>query len=211
MFPTLPDRKTARPRERILLTAHALFYRHGIRSTGIDRVIAESEVAKVTFYRHFPSKHDLILAYLEARHQLWMAWFTDALRRHATTPRDPLNAIVPALGEWICAEAYQGCAFINAVGEFRETLPGVVTIARRHKQAMTDAIAELIPASEDRQRQAQALALALDGAMVRAQLDDSPEIALQSLQQLIDALRADRQQPASPLVAAKHLAPRRKR
>ena len=56
------------PRERILRTAHDLFYRDGIRATGIDRVIAESGVAKVTFYRQFPSKDDLVLAYLDFRH-----------------------------------------------------------------------------------------------------------------------------------------------
>ena len=70
-------------RDRLLHTAHALFYRDGIRATGIDRVIAESGVTKVTFYRHFPSKNDLICAYLEYRHTGWMAWFGDALQRHA--------------------------------------------------------------------------------------------------------------------------------
>ena len=67
-------------RDRLLHTAHALFYRDGIRATGIDRVIAESGVTKVTFYRHFPSKNDLICAYLEYRHTGWMAWFGDALQ-----------------------------------------------------------------------------------------------------------------------------------
>ncbi len=61
------------PRERILLAAHDLFYRESTRATGIDRVIAESGVAKVTLYRHFPSKNDLICEFLEYRHLLWMA------------------------------------------------------------------------------------------------------------------------------------------
>mgnify|MGYP000526508498 CR=1 FL=1 len=52
-------------RERILHTAHALFYREGIRATGIDRITGEAHVTKVTFYRQFPSKHDLVAAYLE--------------------------------------------------------------------------------------------------------------------------------------------------
>lgn len=62
-------------RERILLAAHDLFYREGIRATGVDKVIAAAGVTKVTFYRHFPSKHDLIRAFLEYRHGIWMAWF----------------------------------------------------------------------------------------------------------------------------------------
>lgn len=60
-------------RQRVLLTAYRLFYRDGIRATGIDRVIAESGTTKATFYRHFPSKNDLVSAYLVHRHDRWMA------------------------------------------------------------------------------------------------------------------------------------------
>src|SRR3954468_10276705 len=84
------------PDARILRAAHDLFYGDGIRATGIDRVIAESGVAKVTFYRRFPSKDDLVLAYLDFRHERWMAWFTDALARHG----GHVGAIAPALAEW---------------------------------------------------------------------------------------------------------------
>ena len=70
---TTLDRQDLPASERILLTAHDLFYREGIRATGIDRVIAESGVTKVTFYRHFPSKNELILAFLAYRHERWMA------------------------------------------------------------------------------------------------------------------------------------------
>ncbi|HFJ8955946.1 TPA: TetR/AcrR family transcriptional regulator, partial [Serratia liquefaciens] len=62
------------PRQRILLTAHDLFYRDGVRATGIDRIISESGVAKVTFYRHFPSKNELIEAFLAYRHEQWLSW-----------------------------------------------------------------------------------------------------------------------------------------
>src|SRR6185436_2086359 len=80
------------PYDRILQAAHDLFYRDGIRATGIDRVIAESGVAKLTFYRQFASKDDLILAFLDYRHERWMAWFTAALARHGGDAR----ALVPA-------------------------------------------------------------------------------------------------------------------
>ena len=63
------DTSTLPARERILVTAHELFYRDGLRATGIDRLIAESGVAKLTFYRHFPSKDDLIRTFLDYRHQ----------------------------------------------------------------------------------------------------------------------------------------------
>lgn len=173
-------------RERILLTAHELFYRDGIRATGIDRVIAESGVAKLTFYRHFPSKNELVREFLEYRHRHWMAWFVDALQRHGGDSK----ALVPALGEWFGGDGYRGCAFINSVGELGETLPEVVAITRRHKQDMADAIAQLLPASRQRKRLAMYLALAVDGAIVRTQFDQHPEAALVSLERIRKSLLA---------------------
>jgi AcrR family transcriptional regulator len=171
-------------RERILQTAHDLFYLDGVRATGIDRVIAESGVTKVTFYRHFPSKNDLIRAYLEYRHQRWMAWFTEALARHGGNP----DAIVPALGEWFRDGQYRGCAFINSVGELGGALPDVLEIARSHKQDMTTAIAAVLPKSRQRAKIAQAVALSIDGAIVRAQFDSSPDGALSALDRIVKSL-----------------------
>lgn len=173
-------------RERMLLTAHELFYRDGIRATGIDRVIAQSGVTKVTFYRHFPSKNDLILAFLAYRHQRWMAWFADALRRHGGA----VTALVPALKEWFGADNFRGCAFINSVGELGPSLPGVVEIAQRHKNDMVTAIASLLPPSAQREQDAQAIALAVDGAIVRAQMDQHPDAALQALNRVVQSLLA---------------------
>ena len=176
-------------RDRILLTAHALFYREGIRATGIDRVIAESGVTKVTFYRHFRSKNDLVVAYLDYRHALWMAWFEEALSRHGADQRG-IAALVPALAEWLRDDQYRGCAFINGVGELGGALPEVAGIARRHKAAMTSAIARWLPPSRQRRRDAQALAVAVDGAIVHAQYEETPDAALKALQRLVDAVRA---------------------
>ena len=172
------------PRDRILRTAHDLFYRDGIRATGIDRVIAESGVAKVTFYRQFPSKDDLILAFLEHRHERWMAWFVDALARHGGTPA----AIAPALAEWLRGADYRGCAFLNSVGELAAALPEVLEATRRHKQDMTAAITRLMKPAPGRARTARALALAIDGAIVQAQYLASPEAAIDSLACVAKAL-----------------------
>ncbi len=171
-------------RERILHTAHELFYRGGVRATGIDRIIAESGVTKVTFYRHFPSKNDLIRAYLAYRHARWMAWFTEALARHGGRP----DAIVPAMGEWFRDTHYRGCAFLNSVGELAGALPDVIEITRSHKQDMTAAIAAVLPQSRQRAKNAQAVALAIDGAIVRAQFDASPDAALAGLDRIIQSL-----------------------
>jgi AcrR family transcriptional regulator len=173
------------PFERILLAAHDLFYRDGIRATGIDRVIAESGVAKKTFYRAFPSKDDLIVAFLEYRHQNWMMWFNEALERHGAN----LQALVPALAEWFESEAYRGCAFINSVVEVGGTHADAVDIARRHKRDMADAIRKLLPAaSRTAKADAQALAMAVDGAIIAAQFEDSPAVALKSLARIVRAM-----------------------
>lgn len=179
-----PSLATMPARDRILLTAHDLFYREGIRATGINRVIAESGVTKVTFYRHFPSKNDLILEFLEYRHRRWMAWFADALQRHGGN----LAALTPTLGEWFHDPGYRGCTFINSVGELGGELPAVKEIARRHKLEMVDAIAALMPPSEQRDLNAQALALAVDGAIVRSQFEPAPEAALQAFDRILRAL-----------------------
>jgi AcrR family transcriptional regulator len=184
---TDPGSASLSARERILHTAHDLFYLEGVRATGIDRVIAESGVTKVTFYRHFPSKNDLIVAYLEYRHQRWMAWFSDALARHGGGPA----AIVPAVGEWFRDARYRGCAFINSVGELGGALPEVVEIARRHKDDVIAAIAAVLPASRQRVKLAQAVALAIDGATVRAQFDPSPDLALSALDRIVKSLLKD--------------------
>ena len=171
-------------RERILLAAHDLFYRDGIRATGIDRVIAESGVAKLTFYRHFPSKNDLVREFLGYRHRRWMDWFVDALQRHGGGSK----ALVPALTEWFGSAGYRGCAFINSVGELGDMLPEVMEITRRHKQDMADVIAGLLPPSRRRRQLALDLALAVDGAIIRARFDQDPAAALASLERIRKSL-----------------------
>jgi len=183
--PVTPDMPA---RQRVLWTAGRLFYQEGIRATGIDRVIAESGVTKVTFYRHFASKNELVCAYLHHRHERWMAWFTDALARHAKA--GGLATLLAAMGEWLGDEGFRGCAFLNGVSELGEALPEVVAITREHKADMTAAIAGLLPASRRRASLARAAALAVDGAIVQAQFDASPDTALASLALLLKALEA---------------------
>ncbi|MDH0867357.1 helix-turn-helix domain containing protein [Mitsuaria sp. GD03876] len=177
-------------RDRILRTAHDLFYAEGIRATGIDRVIAASGVTKVTFYRHFPSKNDLILAYLALRHERWMTWFTGALERHGGAAQGA-GALAPALAEWFDGQAlgeFRGCAFLNGVGEMGPALPEVIAVTRRHKEDMTEAIAALLPASRQRRKVAAALAVAVDGAIVQAQFADDPAPVVKGLQLIAERL-----------------------
>lgn len=177
-------------KERILRKAHDLFYAEGLRSTGIDRVIAEAGVTKVTFYRHFPSKNDLILAYLNLRHEQWMQWFTEALARHGGESNGA-KALPPVMKEWFSGEAlgdFRGCAFLNGVSEMGPAMPAVIEVTRQHKQQMTDTIEAMLPRSRQRRRTAEALAIAVDGAIVQAQYCGDPAIALRALQFVVEQL-----------------------
>lgn len=186
-------------RERILRSAHDLFYRDGIRATGVDRIIAESGVAKLTFYRHFASKDALVRAFLDLRHRHWMAWFIDALGRHGAAAPEPGNGrlllLAPVLEEWVTQPAFRGCAFINSSVEIAQALPEAVAIARAHKAEMTQVIAQLLPPSALRTLLADAAALAFDGAIVRAQMAadaDERQAAVATLRAVLSTLVARR-------------------
>jgi AcrR family transcriptional regulator len=174
-------------RERILHTAHELFYREGIRATGVDRVIAEAGVTKVTFYRHFPSKNDLVQAFLAFRHERWMHWFTDALARQTARGRSGVQAVAEAMSEWFAQDDFRGCAFINAVVELGGSQPEVAAASQSHKQAMAKAIRGLLPPSRHRKADADAIAMAVDGAIVRAQYAQTPSEALAPLKRLLQS------------------------
>ena len=173
-------------RERILVTAHDLFYRDGIRATGVDRIIAASGVAKLTFYRHFASKDDLVRAFLEDRHERWMAWFVDALGRHGAVPGGGLAPLADALAEWFADPAFRGCAFINTVAEVGGSLSGALAIAQRHKADMTEVIAGLLPSGPHQAGAALSAAVAVDGAIVQAQIAGAAR-ALAALRPLLNA------------------------
>ncbi|MGQ2998589.1 MULTISPECIES: TetR/AcrR family transcriptional regulator [unclassified Variovorax] len=191
-------------RERILLTAHDLFYADGIRATGIDRVIAASAVTKVTFYRHFPSKDDLVRAFLDHRHARWMAWFVDALGRRGAHERSgdaqALLLLADVMAEWFTDPVFRGCAFINAVAEVGGSVEGAAERARDHKREMVEVIADLLPTTlPQRMALAQAAAIGIDGAIVKAQMGGAELVreAVEDLRRLLRAL-ADAAAPTSP-------------
>ncbi len=191
-----PDPQPALPaRQRILETAERLFYGEGIRSTGIDRIIAEAGVTKVTVYRHFPSKDTLIEAFLETRHTTWTADFRAMLTKYrdAQSPRErkaaPLFPLYQAVSDIIHNAAFRGCAFANTVAEMGPTLPVVLEIARRHKDEMREAIAALLPESKSSARIAWAATLAMDGTIVNAQTGgQSATDALAGLKMMLETL-----------------------
>jgi AcrR family transcriptional regulator len=105
-------------RDRILDAAYDLFSADGIRAVGIDAILERSGVAKMTLYRHFPSKQELALAYLEERDARWThEWLEAEVTARATDPRERLLAIFDVFDEWFRRPDFEGCAFINVMLE----------------------------------------------------------------------------------------------
>ncbi len=105
-------------RDHLVDTALEMFCRDGFHATGIDKILAQAGVAKMTLYNHFRSKDELILAVLRRRDERFRRAFVRAVERRASAPRDRLLAIFDALGEWFCRNDFTGCTFINASAEY---------------------------------------------------------------------------------------------
>lgn len=183
--------QTPGARERIVETASRLFYRDGLRATGVDTIIAESGVAKMSFYRHFPSKSDLVEEFLRRRHDRWMAWFTQAVERRLKRPGAGLEAVADALREWFEEPDFRGCAFINAFAETPLPHAEQNAIAREHKEQLRsflEKLAERLSLKDPKNSAAQAMII-IEGTIVRAQMTGDPEVpaTCKQLLQLIGA------------------------
>ena len=108
-------------RERILATAYTLFCEHGIRAVGVDTIIERSNVAKMTLYRHFHSKDDLVLAVRDRRERLWTReWLEQTVMRRPDIPDDRLLAIFDVFDGWFRRRSFEGCLFVNALLEIED-------------------------------------------------------------------------------------------
>ena len=112
-------RPSSDARQRILDGAYDLFSRRGIRAVGVNELIARSGVAKGTFYNHFRSKEDLVLAFMEQREQLWTRdWVEAEARQRGGTPEERLLAIFDLFDEWFQRPDFEGCSFVNVLLEY---------------------------------------------------------------------------------------------
>ena len=121
-----PDAAGATPnaRERILAASYRLFARRGVLGVGVDEVIERSHVAKATFYKHFPSKNDLVLAYLERREHEWTIGLVEAgSEKRGDTAEERLLAIFDVFDEWFRGDDFDGIAFITVLLEMGRSHP----------------------------------------------------------------------------------------
>nr|WTA70117.1 TetR/AcrR family transcriptional regulator [Micromonospora sp. NBC_00855] len=171
------DEPTARPseaRSKLLRTATRIFYAEGIHSVGVDRIIAEAKVTRATFYRHFPSKDDLILAYLREVHQLERGMVDEALAANRS-PVDPLLAIAGSIAQNIQSPGFRGCAFLNAAAEYPDTNHPVHQELMAHRQWFLDTITMLMARvhEETADPAARHFVMLRDGAMAAGCLSDA--------------------------------------
>jgi AcrR family transcriptional regulator len=166
------DSKRSEPRERLLRTASDIFYRDGIHAVGVDRVISEAGVTRATFYRHFPSKEDLVQAYLGLEDDTLRGMFT-AGKDSATDPDNMLELIIGAIAEDITHNHTRGCPFINASAEYPDAGSPVRRTVRAHRDWFQGELrAALVAAGRtDADEKARALSLLRDAALVGGYLD----------------------------------------
>jgi AcrR family transcriptional regulator len=158
-------------RDQLLDTAARLFYARGFQAVGVDEIVAESGVAKMTLYRHFPAKDDLIVAYLKRSTDAFSDWLESALAR-ADTPREQLVAVFTALAELTQSDACLGCTFQVSAAEFPDPTHPAHRIAVDHKRGVRSRFAELAKEAGLREPTvlADQLLLLMDGAWVAARM-----------------------------------------
>jgi AcrR family transcriptional regulator len=174
----------ASPRDRLLGTASRLFYAEGIHTVGVDRLVAEAGVTRATFYRHFPAKEDLVVAYLQGRHEEIRAGAEAAITGRKAA--DALVTVLDFVGESTCALDFRGCPFINAAAEYPDPAHPVRQVVSRHRAWFWDTLHLLVVEAghPDPDHVTGVLVLLRDGALQGGELDD-PTFVRTTLQRAI--------------------------
>lgn len=169
-------------RDHLVDTALSLFSRNGFHATGIDRILSESGVAKMTLYKHFRSKDELILAALRRNDELHRNWFMREVERLAMTPRERLLALFTALENWFRDEKFCGCCFINAIAEYSDIEDPIHAAAAEHKRLLRAYVRELAEAAQVKNAEglADQLMLLMEGAIISTQVTRNPALAQQA-------------------------------
>lgn len=167
----------AATRARILTAASELFYAQGIRATSADRIIEQVGITKVTFYRHFRTKSDLVVAYLGQQAAAERAWMESV--RRTGDPVGTLRTLATDIGAASCRPGFRGCAFINAAAEFSDPDDPARRAVDAHRRWMLDLFAEIAEeaGAEDVDAVARQLMVLRDGAMVNGYLGDAATVA----------------------------------
>ncbi|MBL1098832.1 TetR/AcrR family transcriptional regulator [Streptomyces coffeae] len=184
-------------RTRVLDVAEGLFYGRGVQSVGMDEIRTASQVSLKRLYQLFPSKGELVEAYLERRDIRWR----EALARHVEAEGDPearILAVFDWLHGWFTEPDFRGCGFINSFGELGVTTPAVADAARAHKEAFRVYLGRLVADAGRPAALAGQLALLAEGAMTTAAICGSAESARQAQDAARVLLEASAGAPGRP-------------
>ena len=164
-------------RERLLSTASRLFYSEGIRAVGVERILAEAPVTRATFYRHFPSKEDLVLAYLRGVDAQTVATVQAAVAESASAA-DAVRRVGTAVADDLVRPEFRGCAFLKAAAEYSDPQDPVRQLVLAHRSWYRDALTRLFsevfgssPRRGQPEHAAEHFVMMRDGVMSGAHLD----------------------------------------
>ncbi len=157
-------------RDHLMATAWRLFYRDGFRAVGIDLILAEAGVAKMTLYNHFSSKEELIVALLEKRDRELRTSMAATVEAAGKSPAKRLLAVFDWLEAWFGSPDFNGCVFIRALSEYPEATHAIHRTAWNHKVAVKEMLAQLCTAAgaSNPAGLSETLSLLIDGAIVAA-------------------------------------------
>ena len=160
-------------RARLLTSASRLFYTEGLHSVGIDRVIADAGVTRATLYRHFPSKDDLLVAYLTGADKAIRAQVETA-RADGGPPEDVVRAVAATITDGIRSPGFRGCAFLNAAAEYPDPAHPVHQAVLAHRQWFLSTVTELLAETGETAPEpaARHFVMLRDGAMAAGCLSD---------------------------------------
>jgi len=134
----------ASARERIDLATYELFSRHGVRAVGVDAVVDRAGVAKKTLYSHYPSKEELVLAFLRRREELWTrGWLEQGVERRSASPAERLLAVFDVFDRWFHRSDFEGCAFVKVLLEHDDPAHPIRKSAEAHLRAVRDFVRQL--------------------------------------------------------------------
>jgi AcrR family transcriptional regulator len=153
------------PRERILEAADRLFYADGVRATGTEKIMALSEVAKATFYRHFPSKNDLVIAYLEYRDRSFFEYLDSPARP------ENIHEALARIERVVNRADIIGCPFLRIAAEYPDFSHPFHRIAIAHEIKFLDYLTDVLtPLAIDTRAAAAAILSVIDGALTTRML-----------------------------------------
>ncbi len=191
--PTASSRKSPK-RDQLLDAAFRLFYLSGFHAVGIDTILAEAGVAKMTLYNHFKSKDELIVAALERRAEEILAHRSAALEAAGNDPISQIEALFNAYENWFRTPDFNGCAFIRAISEYPDQASPVNQAVRRQKQILIDRIEAITTElrAPDPETLAQQIYLLAEGAILRAHTFKDPAAAQKAKAAAIELIEAAR-------------------